>query len=217
MNGIHDMGGMDGMGDIGYEENAPAFSEAWEVRVQALHAATGPFRGGPLRPTIEEIPAADYLGMTYYERWLTALINRLVQSGLVTLEEIENGRLDPELETAAISALPPAAAVATLRRTPQTELDLDVAARFEIGESVRGRNIHPPRHTRMPRYTRGKTGVVERDRGVFALPDNETYGLDERPQHVYLVKFAARELWGDTASALDSIYIDMWEDYLEPA
>jgi len=216
VNGIHDMGGMEGMGELGHEADAPMFHEEWEGRVQALHAATAQFRGGPLRPTIEEIPAADYLPMSYYERWLTALINRTIESGVVTPAEIESGRADPDSERMAISALTPQAAVATLRRTPQTELDLDVVARFQVGEAVRGRNIHPPGHTRMPRYTRGKVGVVERDRGVFALPDNVTYDLDPRPQHVYLVRFAARELWGETAAEQDSIYIDMWEDYLEP-
>jgi nitrile hydratase len=69
----------------------------------------------------------------------------------------------------------------------------------------------------MPRYARGRVGVVERDRGVFALPDNEVYFLDPKAQHVYLVRFAARELWGDSASARDSVYLDMWQDYLEPA
>ena len=69
----------------------------------------------------------------------------------------------------------------------------------------------------MPRYTRGKTGVVERDRGVFGLPDNEVYSLDPKPQHVYLIRFTARELWGAVGSAHDSLYIDMWDDYLEPA
>ena len=82
---------------------------------------------------------------------------------------------------------------------------------------MRGRNINPATHTRMPRYTRGRAGVVERDRGVFALPDNEAYFLDPKPQHVYLIRFAARELWGETASPHDALYIDLWEDYLERA
>ena len=69
----------------------------------------------------------------------------------------------------------------------------------------------------MPRYTRGKMGTVERDRGVFQLPDTAHYGLDPRPQHVYLIRFDSRELWGDRAPRKDSLYIDMWEDYLEPA
>jgi nitrile hydratase len=69
----------------------------------------------------------------------------------------------------------------------------------------------------MPRYTRGKTGVVERDRGVFNLPDSEQVSAEPKPQHVYLIHFTAHELWGEEASAHDSLYIDMWEDYLEPA
>jgi nitrile hydratase len=82
---------------------------------------------------------------------------------------------------------------------------------------VRGRNNNPTTHTRMPRYTRGKTGVVERDRGVFPLPDSEHVSAEPTPQHVYLIRFTAHELWGEDASAHDALYIDMWEDYLEPA
>ncbi len=82
---------------------------------------------------------------------------------------------------------------------------------------MRGRNIHPTTHTRMPRYTRDKTGVVERDRGVFNLPDSEEVSAESKPQHVYLIRYAARELWGEEASTHDSLYLDMWEDYLEPA
>ena len=97
------------------------------------------------------------------------------------------------------------------------ELDLDIAPRFQVGERVRVRNIHPPAHTRLPRYTRGKVGTVERDRGIFPLPDTEIYFEDPRPQHVYMIRFDARELWGEGAPAQDKLYIDMWEDYLEPA
>ncbi len=76
MNGIHDMGGMQGLGELGYQENAPGFHEPWEVRVFALVQA---MRSGGLRPYIERIPAADYLRMSYYERWYTALVTRLAQ------------------------------------------------------------------------------------------------------------------------------------------
>ncbi|NNC63606.1 MAG: nitrile hydratase subunit beta [Gammaproteobacteria bacterium] len=214
MNGIHDMGGMQGMGEIGYEEDAPMFHADWEVRVQALHAASGSFRGGPLRPTIEQIPAAAYLQMTYYERWLTALIERLVQSGISTRDEIEQGRADAGTARADVT-VGMATAADWLLRTPRTERQTQVEARFEVGDRVRGRNIHPAGHTRMPRYTRLRTGSIERDRGVFMLPDSE--GPEPRPQHVYLVRFSARELWGETAHVRDSVRIDMWEDYLEPA
>jgi nitrile hydratase len=83
---------------------------------------------------------------------------------------------------------------------------------------VRARNIHPEGHTRLPRYVRGKRGVITKDHGVWALQDTDADG--ERvgdPQHVYTVRFASRELWGEAASRLDSVYVDMWEDYLERA
>ena len=214
MNGIHDMGGMQGMGEIGYEENAPMFHADWEVRVQALHAASGSFRGGPLRPTIEQIPAAEYLQMSYYERWLTGLIERLVQAGVVTREELERGRA-VSMPAQRIAPITPANAADWLLRTPQTERPSQATPRFTVGARVRGRNINPQGHTRMPRYTRLRTGTVERVRGVFALPDNE--GAEPALQHVYLVRFTARELWGESAHTRDSVRIDMWEDYLEPA
>lgn len=216
MNGIHDMGGMEGMGELGYEENEPVFHAEWEGRLLALYAAMTPYRGGPLKPTIERIPAADYLRMSYYERWLTALTERVVDRGVATRSEIERGRADARSDR-SISALTPEEANEMLFQTPQTELDMEFVARFQVGDSVRGRNINPNGHTRMPRYTRGRTGIVERDRGVYPLPDNEVYNLDPKPQHVYLVRFTARELWGESAAEHDSLYVDMWEDYLETA
>jgi hypothetical protein len=88
-----------------------------------------------------------------------------------------------------------------------------------LGQRVRARNIHPAGHTRLPRYTRGKRGKVTGDHGVFALQDTDGYGesLGGKPQHVYTVEFAARELWGDQASPLDTVSLDLWEDYLERA
>lgn len=214
MNGIHDMGGMQGLGELRYEETEPIFHESWEGRIPAMMSALGVFDG--FRVPIESIPAADYLRMSYYERWLVALNEQIIKYELATRTEIERGRPDPG-SVKATPALTPAEAREFPFRTSQSELEIEVAARFQVGDRVRGRNIHPTTHTRMPRYTRGKTGIVERDRGVFALPDNEVYNLDPKPQHVYLVRFMARELWGEEASALDSLYIDMWDDYLEPA
>ncbi len=213
MNGIHDMGGMQGLGELHYEETEPVFHEPWEGRVRAMMAALGVMGG--FRVPLESIPAADYLRMSYYERWLVALTEQIIRYELATRTEIERGRPDPG-SVKATPTLTPAEAREILFRTYQSELEIEVAARFEVGDSVRGRNMHPTTHTRMPRYTRGKTGTVERDRGVFALPDNEVYNLDPKPQHVYLIRFTARELWGEEASVQDSLYIDMWEDYLEP-
>jgi len=214
MNGIHDMGGMQGLGELDYQENEPVFHEPWEGRVMAMMSALRLFRGS--RIEIESIPAADYLRMSYYERWLAMLGKQVVNRGLVTEAELESGRADPAVPKAT-PALTPQAAVERLFRARKSELDLDLPARFSVGQRVRGRNLNPTGHTRMPRYTRGKVGTVERDRGVFALPDAAEYSLDPKPQHVYLIRFAVRALWGEQASLRDSLYIDMWEDYLEPA
>ena len=213
MNGIHDMGGMQGVGEIGYKEGAPGFNKAWEVRLFALVQA---MQTGSLRQYIERIPAPDYLRMGYYERWYTALVTRIIERGSLTRAEVDSGRVDPA-SAKATPALTREIASELLFRSPKTEQDVELTPRFHVGERVRGRNINPATHTRMPRYTRGKTGVVERDRGVFNLPDNEETSAEPRPQHVYLIRYAGRELWGEEAPPNDSVYIDMWEDYLEPA
>jgi nitrile hydratase len=92
-----------------------------------------------------------------------------------------------------------------------------VAARFKVGQRVRARNIHPTGHTRLPRYARGKLGTIHLDHGAYVFPDTKAHSLGENPQHLYSVRFAARELWGEQASSRDAVYLNMWDDYLESA
>ena len=212
------MGGMQDLGAIEYAESEPVFHEAWEGRVHAMSWAvqgTGKLRLG-LRPPMEAIPAGEYLRMSYYERWITAVIERLVASDLVTRAEIASGRPDVATGKADI-ALSPAAAVAELFKIPATRRNLPVAAHFQVGQRVRARNIHPVTHTRLPRYARGKVGMIERDHGVFVFADTSAYSAGEKPQHLYSVRFSARELWGDQMPAQDSVHLDLYDDYLEPA
>ena len=98
-----------------------------------------------------------------------------------------------------------------------SRLQLGIVPRFKPGDRVKARNINPPGHTRLPRYVRGKEGVVQRDRGVFHLPDARVAGQDDQPQHVYSVCFSARELWGVEAPSKDTLNIDLWDDYLDSA
>lgn len=98
-----------------------------------------------------------------------------------------------------------------------TRMDAHVAPRFRSGDHVTVRNINPTGHTRLPRYLRGKRGTVEIDHGVFVFPDSNAQRKGEKPQHVYAVRFAARELWGAAASDRDTLYVDVWDDYLDQA
>jgi nitrile hydratase beta subunit len=216
MNGIHDMGGMQDMGPIKYETNEPVFHATWEGRVYAMSAAvtaTRKLRLG-LRPPIENLPAAEYLRMSYYELWLTSLTERLVASDLVTRAELEIGRAAPGSTKAAL-AVSPADAVAAIFRVPARRKEA-IMPRFQAGQPVRARNISPVTHTRLPRYARGRVGTIHRDHGVFAFMETSAYGLGDKPQHLYSVRFSARELWGEQAPPQDSVYVDLYDDYLEP-
>ena len=220
MNGVHDMGGMHGMGPIVVEKDEPVFHSRWEARVYALHRAMGPWRTWNIdtgRYETELIPAADYLRMSYYEKWFARFVSLLVKTGVVTRAEIESGKPAPgsvKLKPALTPDRVPS--VALNRNLPKSE-DPSIKPRFRVGQVVRARNIHPTGHTRLPRYARGRVGQVDRDHGVHIFPDTNALGLGEKRQHVYSVKFAARELWGEQASPRDSVYLDMWDDYLEPA
>jgi nitrile hydratase len=77
--------------------------------------------------------------------------------------------------------------------------------------------MNPTGHTRLPRYARGKLGTITRDHGVYAFPDTNAHFQGEKRQHVYPVRFSARDLWGEHASPRDSVHLDMWDDYLEHA
>jgi nitrile hydratase len=219
MNGIHDMGGMHDMGAIEYEKNEPVFHAPWESRVFAMMLATGAWRKWNLdafRHTREVLLAEDYLRVSYYEQWFSGLRDLLVRRGLVTAAEIESGVPAPGVP----KATPPLTSdkiPAALPNRIRAKRDVPVSPRFQAGQRVRARNINPVGHTRLPRYARGKFGMVDRDHGVFVFPDTNAHFLGEKPQHVYSVRFAARELWGEQAPQKDSVYLDMWDDYLDPA
>ena len=88
---------------------------------------------------------------------------------------------------------------------------------FSVGDRVVTRNLNPPTHTRLPRYVRCKTGTVHKVHGVFALPDSNAAGTGRNEQGCYSVRFDSEELWGPQGHAGDCLFIDMWDDYLNPA
>lgn len=220
MNGIHDMGGMQDMGPIRYEKNEPVFHAAWEGRVFVMFLAAGAWRRWNLdafRYTREVLPPEEYLSTGYFEQWFSGLRDLAVKRGLVTAAEIESGKPAAGAAKATPPVTPDKVTPVALADRIHAERDVPVAAQFQAGERVRARVINPIGHTRLPRYARGKTGVIQRDYGVFVFPDTNAHFQGEKPQHVYSVRFAARELWGDAAKVQDAVYLDMWDDYLEPA
>jgi len=218
MNGIHDMGGMQDMGPVHPEPNEPVFHEPWEGRAFAMNLAAGACGKWNIdagRYEIEVIPPDQYLRMSYYEKWATRLIALLVKTGLVSKTEMETGRPDHG-SVKCTPALPAARVPGVLASGAVASRNVAVAPRFQSGQRVRTRNIHPTGHTRLPRYARAKIGSIHRDHGVYVFPDTNASFQGEKPQHVYSVRFAARELWGENASPRDAVYIDLWDDYLEP-
>ena len=219
MNGVHDMGGMQGFGPIRVEKNEPVFHAPWEGRMLAMRrilGAIGKIKPSGFRPQLESLPPVEYLSHSYYENWFAGLVAQLLQSGVVTPEELASGK-SAGRPAQPVTTLNPKEAAALPFRSAQTDLKAVRPARFHPGQHVRARNINPSGHTRLPRYVRGKAGVIEQERIVQALPDTNVYGRGVNPQHVYSVRFAARELWGEQASPHDAVYVELWDDYLDPA
>ena len=162
------------------------------------------FRGFGFRHAVERIPAPVYLASSYYERWLIAMMTSLVEQGHLTSEELMSRGADPVAPAYPVGHFDGRSAVPARKK-----------ARFAHRDRVVARNINYRGHTRLPRYVRGKRGVIDRDWGVYAFPDSSEHDGGERMQHVYSVAFEARELWGGIVPRRDTLRIDLWEDYLD--
>jgi len=229
VNGIHDLGGMHGFGPVVREENEPVFHADWERRIFGMALLAGQTLGNldEMRHTIERMPPDRYLASTYYERWLYSLETRLIEKRRLTRDELEAAQQRLRDGTAVSDAL---------SRVEQTRSDAETVGpsarpgdshadvsrrhsiqrpRFKVGSGVIARNINPEGHTRLPRYARGRRGVIRHDWGVFVFPDTNAHGRGPSPQHCYNVEFRGRELWGIDHPANERIFIDLWEDYLE--
>jgi nitrile hydratase len=199
---------MHGFGPVTPEPDEPVFHAEWEGRVLAMDLAmraTGEWGVDAARFAREREPAAQYLGESYYERWLGGLERLLLERGLVSEKELRAGRsLTPG------RPLPGKVSATSSRREPSGP------ARFAVGDRVRARNIHPPGHTRLPRYVRGHVGTVTRLHGCHVFPDASAHGLGDDPQWLYVVAFDATELWGADGQSGSTVSVDAFEPYLEP-
>jgi nitrile hydratase len=223
VNGLHDLGGMQGLGPVVIEPDEPPFHHPWERRVFAITLAAGylgEWNIDQSRAIRERLAASEYLATSYYEVWLHGLEHLLATRGLVLDEERAARRRDPTVPVARIDR-PHVIAARDVERVLGTarasRTDDDVEPRYRVGDRVLTRTINPVGHTRLPRYARGKRGLVTDDHGVWIFPDSMGNDLGPDPQRVYTVRFEARELWGDGARAGDAVYVDLWDDHLVPA
>jgi nitrile hydratase subunit beta len=219
MNGPQDLGGQMGFGPVAPEKDEPVFHADWEKRALGVTQAAGGMGHWTIdesRHARETLHPADYYASTYYEIWIKGLEKLLKRRGFVTAEELAEGRSLVQ-GTKPKRVLKGADAVAAMAKGTPFDRAVSAPARFKAGERVRTRNFHPSGHTRLPRYARGKVGVVDAVRGGFVLPDANAHGRGESPEWVYTVVFDAAEIWGESADPRLTISIDAWEGYLEPA
>lgn len=207
-----------GFGPVVPEPEGEYFHADWERRALALTLAAGAAGRWNIdmsRHAREGLHPADYLGSSYYAIWVKGLERLLVAAGLVGADELEQRRvLRPGEPVRAWDADDAAAAMAA---GGPADRAVDTPARFAVGAAVHTRVLHPTGHTRLPRYARGKAGVVERVHGAHVLPDARAHGAGEQPQWLYTVRFTGRELWGAAAAPDLGVTIEAWESYLEPA
>jgi nitrile hydratase subunit beta len=219
MDGVADLGGMQGFGAVKRPEPEPVFAERWEARAFALGLLSMRTSGTNLdsfRHALDRQPVLDYFADGYFGRWCHAAETLLVDSAILAPGAVEArtrnlmGQQVPE---------PPVPEPNKPDYKPTAAGSLravDTPPQFAVGQQVRARDVHPPRHTRLPRYVRGRRGVITRIQPSALLPDTHATFEGENAQHVYAVSFDSTELWGPDAERF-TLTIDLWDSYLEAA
>ena len=208
MDGVHDLGGMEGFGAVEVDPDEPTFHETWEARTFAVAGgalAAGGFNTPKFRHAIERMDPGHYLTSSYYEHWLTAVATLVVEADTIT-----RGELDARAGGFPLSH-------------PATvgSGDVDVATphdapRFAPGDAVLVRDVQFAGHTRCPRYVRGRRGVVVRVDPAAPIPEIEAHRGERVLDPNYSVRFDAAELWSDASEPNSCVHVDLYERYLEP-
>lgn len=222
MNGIHDIGGFQGLGAIDYVADEPIFDEDWERQVFALHVAMsgqGIYNIDQFRHGIERMHPIHYLGSPYYEHWLATIEDNLVRSGTLTRSElnemVQRFESDPDLGLSSSDDSGLAQSLADLiPRGGWTDEAISEQPLFKLDDRVKTRNFHPTGHTRLPRYARAKSGVIKAIYPSLVLPDTNADNQGTNPAYVYNVEFSGPELWGDSAESNTLVRLDLWQGYL---
>lgn len=222
MDGIHDLGGRHGFGEVIVEVDEPTFHERWEAVVFALNLAAGQAGAVPnvdrFRHAIERIDPVSYLADTYYGRWLGGIETLLVEAGI-----LDQGRISARAVSLGapvdvrIAARPKAVPdpVGDRASAPGNYRELETSSAYAVGDEVMTVITDSAGHTRLPAYARGKPGVIAGYHGGWVFPDSNAHGQGEQPQHLYSVGFRATDLYGDGADGRVTVHLDLFEPYLK--
>ncbi len=222
MDGVHDLGGMDGMGSVAHTPDEPVFHADWERQTFAMVLVTmaqGHYNMDAFRHAIERMDPAEYLDTTYYEHWLAALETLLVETDVLAADRLADraeaiGAGDAETPTREDPDL--AARMRSIIESGGSTRRGDGDPSFSVGDTVGVREMHPAGHTRCPRYVRGARGTVIAVHGAHVFPDTNAHGDGEQPEPLYGVQFDGRALWGPDAEPNTAVSVDLWESYLTP-
>ncbi|MEL7164341.1 MAG: nitrile hydratase subunit beta [Pseudomonadota bacterium] len=220
----HDMGGRFGDGAVIPEAEGVLFKQDWHRRALALTLAGGTLGLWNLdisRHAREKLAPTDYARFAYYEKWISALADLLVETGALSAEELATGRAAGPA-TVDVNVLRAADVAGVLARGGPANRDSGPVAKFKPGDRVqvraRAENVTVDGgHTRLPAYLAGATGIIQRHHGTHVLPDSNAHRLGEAPEPLYAVAFAAGDLWAHPEHAGDQVVADLWQSYLSPA
>ncbi|GAB5467809.1 MAG: nitrile hydratase subunit beta [Rhodospirillales bacterium] len=219
MDSIHDLGGVEGFGPVQHYEPLWPFKAEWEGRMFAMAAAMTRPPGWSIdyfRHSRECIEPQDYLTRNYFDQWCQAYGAMLIDSGVASVGELVSGTSEAPLSPAPP---PPVLAEAIRDRAhypPSPFRPDDPGPAFALGAKVVTRAEGAPGHTRLPRYARGKPGIVQAYYGTQILPDAASKG-EERAEPLYVIAIQAKDLWAESADSPDEVCLDLWESYLESA
>ena len=208
-----------GFGPVQPHDNDGVFHADWERRAMGISLLSPPMAPWPIdetRHARESLHPAQYYSSSYFEIWIRALEGILLRRGFVTAAELAIGHpSNPGPKPFRVLSSDDAEAM--VAKGSPYDRPLAEAPRFAVCDRVRTRNMHPTGHTRLPRYARGKVGVVDEVHGGFVFPDSNAHSRGEAPQRLYTILFTGMELWGANTDPGLSVSIDAFEAYLEPA
>ncbi len=220
MDGIHDLGGKPGYGEVDKAGEDEVFHGHWEAAVFSM-ARAGAIAGAwnnvdTFRHAIERIDPIAYVEHGYYGRWLGGIETLLVEAGIVSQEEITRKALSMGAEETDRIAAQPNSEPDSIGSRPEVNgatRDIDRTPRFQVGDEVITSTEPKPGHTRLPEYARGKRGRIELFHDGWIYPDTNAHGLGEDPQYLYTVRFDSEVLWNKKGF---SVTVDLFEPYLSP-